>query len=136
MVNREKDSLTLSSLCKNVTDTIFCFRFKDTHCEACIQHAMRLLNSIAEKNHGKIVVLCGYTNYVHFAAFVSKQNNEMLVYNIENIKGWDIDQIEQSYFFIINDRKVHNVFIPLKEDDEYTQHYIHVLLHKYWKMNI
>lgn len=132
--NREKDSLALSSLFQNTKDAILCFRFKDTHCDACVQHAMRLLNDAIEKVHIRTVVLCGYTNYVHFAAFESKQKSEISIYNIENIKDWDIDQIEQSYFFIMNGGRVSQVFIPLKEDDEYTQRYISILSHKYGKL--
>ena len=131
--NRDKDLVTLSSLPQDSTDAILCFRFKDTHCDACIQHAIRLLNEIPTSIQRKIVVLCGYTNYVHFAAFESKQKKEIRTYNVEEIKHWDIDQIEQSYFFVIQNGKIHNVFIPLKEDDKYTQEYIHSLLHKYWE---
>lgn len=131
--NREKDSLTLFSLSQNTTENILCFRFKDTHCDACIQYAMRLLNEVVEKIKGKIVVLSGYTNYTHFAAFASKQKSKISTYNIQNIKDWNIDQIEQSYFFIINDGKIHNVFVPLKEDEIYTQNYIDAMIYKYWE---
>lgn len=132
--NRDKNFITLSSLPQDSTDAILCFRFKDTHCDACIQHAIRLLNEIPTSIQRKIVVLCGYTNYVHFTAFESKQKKEIRTYNVEEIKHWDIDQIEQSYFFVIQNGKIHNVFIPLKEDDKYTQEYIHSLLHKYWNL--
>lgn len=131
--NEEKDSLSFSSLFCDYTNPVLCFRFKDTHCDACIQHAIRMLNSISPKISHQIIVLSGYTNFRQFKAFESSQRGKLKTYNIEDISCWDIDNIEQSYFFILKDGKIHNVFIPLKEDDNYTQDYINTLIHKYWE---
>lgn len=132
--NSDKESLLLSSLPQNATDAVLCFRFKETHCDACIQNTIRLLNEISTSLQGKIAILCGYTNFIHFAAFESKQNKNIAIYNVENITCLDIDKIEQSYFFIIQNGKIHNIFIPLKEDNKYIHEYIHILLHKYWNL--
>ncbi len=134
MIRKENnDSLSLSSLIDECGGPILCFRFKDSHCDACIQHAIRMLHKISTDIPQQIVILSGYTNLLQFKAFESSQKRKLTTYNIEDIPCWDIDAIEQSYFFVLKGDKIHNVFIPLKEDNNYTQDYIHTLMHRYWK---
>lgn len=125
-------SIILSELTNNKDDAILCFRFKEYHCDACVQYIIRLLDDISEVIPEKIVILCGYSNFNQFAAFESCKNKNIAVYNIGDIPEWKVDNIEQSYFFILYQGKICNVFIPLKEDSDYMQKYIHTLLYKYW----
>ncbi|WP_459684801.1 hypothetical protein [Viscerimonas tarda] len=44
-----------------------------------------------------------------------------------------LDEQEQPYFFILNGNlSMRNVFIPTKEDSNYTADYLDCLGHKYW----
>ena len=127
------DSLLLSSLLNAYDVPVLCFRFKDSHCDACIQHAIRLLNKISKDSQCQIVVMSGYANFRQFKAFENSQNGKLVTYNIEDIECWEIDDIEQIYFFVFKDGKIHNVFVPLKEDEIYMQNYINSMIQKYWK---
>lgn len=131
--NISKESFMLSDLDTSSSAPTLCFRFKETHCDACIQHAIRMLNECTATIPNRIIVLSGYSNFTHFAAFESSQNQNISTYNIEEIPCWEVDGIEQSYFFILHQGRIHNLFIPLKEDNNYTDNYIHTLLHKYWE---
>lgn len=112
--------------------TQLCFRFKETHCDACVQKTLNLINEIAESFPIEISVLCSFTNYNQFAAFKSKQSYNIRIINIKEI-SWDVDSIEHSYFFVIDQGRIHNLFIPLKEDWNYVKKYIHTIQHKYWE---
>lgn len=116
----------------NTKEPLFCFRFKETHCDACIQKTLTLLNEINRNFPVRIIVLCSFTNYNQFAAFRSRQSNNIKILNIEEI-SWNVDTIEQSYFFIIQKGYIHNLFVPLKEDWDYVKKYIQIIRHKYWE---
>ncbi len=131
--NSQKEIMYLSEIETATNKPVLCFRFKDTHCDACVQQAVRILNEISSLIPDKIVLLSGYRNFAHFAAFESCQKEKISTYNVKDIPDWEIDTLDQSYFFVLYDNRIHNVFIPLKEDKNYTVEYIHTLLHKYWE---
>lgn len=131
--NAKKDSCLLAELAPPQSAPILCFRFKESHCDACIQHTIRRLNEYAAIIPQKIIVLSGYANFNHFAAFESSQNKNLSIYNVEHIPHWEIEDIEQSYFFVLHEGRIHSPFIPLKEDNNYTDRYIHTLIHKFWE---
>lgn len=116
----------------DINNTQLCFRFKETHCDACVQKTLSLINEIEKLFPVEIIILCSYANYNQFAAFKSKQSNNIQIVNVKEI-SWDVDSIEQSYFFVIDQGRIHNLFIPLKEDWNYVKKYIHTLFHKYWE---
>ena len=107
-----------------------CYRFKETHCDACIQKTLTLINEIEKNFPVKIIILCSYANYNQFAAFRSKQSKNIQIVNIKDI-AWEIDSLEQSYFFIIQKGRIQNLFIPLKEDWNYVMKYIQIIQNKF-----
>ena len=128
---KNKEDITLKTLCKEDSILVF-FRFKETHCDACIQSTLNLLKKfLSEHEIFNIIILSGYANIRQFSAFAQSQSNKMKVYNVENIP-WQVDEIDEPYFFVVTKGKyVNNVFIPLKEDNIYTENYINMLLNKY-----
>ena len=132
--NSQKEINFLSELKLHDDEPTLCFRFKDTHCDACVQQAVRILNEISSFIPNKIILLSGYKNFTHFTAFESCQKEEITTYNIKDIPEWEIESLDQSDFFVCHNGRIHNIFIPIKEDDSYTIDYIHTLLHKYWNL--
>ena len=131
--NSQKEIMYQSEIVTDTNKPTLCFRFKDTHCDACVQQAVRILNEISALIPDEIILLSGYRNFTHFAAFGSCQKEKISTYNVKDIPSWEIDSLDQSYFFVLYNDHIHNVFMPLKEDNNYTVEYIHTLLHKYWK---
>lgn len=127
---QQGDSLRFTDIFKGNNATI-CFRFKESHCDACVQNGMMLLNQVCKQSGQRIVVLCSFVNSHQFLAFSKSQNKLMSLYNIDHLP-WVADKIEEPYFFIVTEgKKIHNFFVPIKEKEELTHTYIHALLHKY-----
>lgn len=129
---KTKNTVQLSSLLKKDCPVLF-FRFKETNCDACILQAIRMLKEI--KVHSpkeNIVILCGYKNVRYFYAYANEEKNDFGVYNIDSLP-LPIDKSDNPYFFIMtNDRVIRNIFIPLKNNRQYTQDYLKCMADKYW----
>lgn len=129
------DTILLSDILKQEENTL-CFRIKETHCDACVQHGLRLLKQVSEEPGSNIVVLCGFMNTRQFVAFSKAQNKRLSVYNVTRI-AWEVDEFDEPYFFVVSkDGKVHNLFVPLKEDERLTERYMHEVQQKYWEEKV
>lgn len=75
-------------------------------------------------------------NTRQFVAFSKAQNKRLSVYNVTRI-AWEVDEFDEPYFFVVSkDRKVHNLFVPLKEDERLTERYMHEVQQKYWEEKV
>ncbi len=129
-----KNKIAFSSLSKETKPSLF-FRFKESHCDLCVQKMFETFKEISDHfpcNH--ITVLCGYDNLRQFHAFAaSSENANFHIYNIERLPVF-IDDIDKPYLFTLSpDMKMHDVFIPIKEIPDYTIDYLDCLKMKYWK---
>lgn len=127
VLDSKGDSITFASIDEEQKGCLF-FRFKETHCDACVMGILQLLKQTVLTNERKIVVLCGYSNAMQFFAF-GKNRKNILVYNIEELP-WELDYMDESYFFTISDGKICDVFVPLKDDFVYLQDYIECMSQK------
>lgn len=128
-----KRIINFSSILKS-NDPVLFFRFKETNCDACIQEAMIMLHEIPSSYSPsvKIVILCSYSNVRQFYAFANEEKEEFEVYNVDSLPLY-IDKLENPYFFVMNqDMRIRNIFIPLKDDSQYTKDYLKCVTNKYW----
>ena len=113
---------------------VLCFRFKETHCDACISTIIRHLSSMKEHfpSNG-IVILSGYSNMRQFNAFAQTQKKTFNVLNANRLLI-PLDEQSDPYFFVLTkDEKVQNVFIPDEKDSKYTKRYLDLVRDKYWE---
>ena len=127
---KNNSNVKLSALLKSGNPKLF-FRFKETDCDACVQSSLRLIEeTTAHMPRSEIVILSGYKNARQFYAYAEQQL--ISVYNADNLPTV-LDEQEQPYFFVMDSNlRMQNVFIPTKEDVNYTADYLNCVSHKYW----
>jgi hypothetical protein len=130
---KDNSRIKLSSLLKDGHPKLF-FRFRETDCDACVQHSLDLIKEAANRIPGEdIIILSGYKNVRQFYAYTKTQ--KLSTYNIED-QSLPLDTQEQPYFFIIADHaRIQNVFVPLKGDKGYTADYLSMMKNKYWHLH-
>lgn len=129
---RTKSNTRLSELVKEGNPLLF-FRFKDTDCDACVQHALHVLKNIALKLHDQqMIILSGYKNVRQFYAFAAHEKKSFKVFNADELSILP-DNYEKPYFFMLNgSMELKDVFFYVKEDTEVTSDYLQSIHHKYW----
>lgn len=130
--NQQK--VSFRTLCQNDSIRLF-FRFKETHCDACIQSTLGVLKEMLAKNENLSVdILCSYLHTRHFLSFAHTWNQKMNVYNVESLPWKNVEKVEAPYFFIVkNGETINNLFITIKEDKQSTEEYMNVIIEKYYK---
>ena len=112
------------------------FRFKENHCDGCVQSSIRLLSQLSDSVPDiEISILCGYNNVRQFQAYAQANRKQFEVYNI-NEMPLAAEIQEQPYFFVVTpDYRIRNVFITTKEDEHFTENYLAAIQNKYWHIH-
>jgi hypothetical protein len=112
------------------------FRFKETHCDGCVQSSVRMLSQLSDSvPELEITVLSGYQNVRQFNAY-SQSQQKFEVYNVNEIP-LPTEYQDQPYLFVVTpDYRIRNVFITVKDDDLLTEQYLKMMQNKYWHSHI
>lgn len=127
-----RDSFLVSSLMEN--KAILLFRFRETHCDLCVNKFMDLLKEIPDDFPSQnLVVLCGYGNVHEYRTFVRKNNLRMPIFNIQEIPDLPIERKDNPYFFVLDaEMKIKNIFIPNENEPDGMNKYLTFIKNKYW----
>lgn len=126
-----RDSCMMSSLFRTKNEVALCYRFKETHCDACIKDACGLIEDISTKWPCEIYIFTNYKHVTQFAAFSnSVKNKDIVVCNVESLP-WQIERADEPYFFVIQNNAIHDIFIHLKENQKENKKYFNNLIKKY-----
>ncbi|MDR1983503.1 MAG: hypothetical protein LBQ28_01565 [Prevotellaceae bacterium] len=134
VIIKDMDGKTLSlDVLSGDNSPRFCFRFKETDCDACINRITRTLSGIAKHfPENGIVILSGYDNARQFYAYAQTINLKFSVYNANKF-NIDLDEHSLPYFFVLTtDGRMRNIFIPDENDTKFTSQYVDVVKKKYW----
>jgi len=133
--SKTQKNIPITSLNKERQPVLF-FRFKESHCDACTQSAIRILREIAPHfPPGGIAILAGYTNVRQFYAFATAEKMNIKVYNIADLP-LHIDKQEKPWFFVLTpEGRMQNVFVPVKGDEQHTKKYLQCITNKYWHVH-
>lgn len=127
-----RDSFFVSSLIEN--KPILLFRFKETHCDLCVNKFMELLKKVPDDFPAQnLVVLCGYANVHEYRTFVRKNNLRMPIFNVREIPDLPIEKKSSPYFFVLDsEMRIKNMFIPDEDEPDNMNKYLAFVKNKYW----
>lgn len=127
-----RDSFPASALIGD--KTVLFFRFKETHCDVCVNKFMELLATIPDDFPAQnLVLLCGYGNVHEYRTFVRKNKLRMQVFNVQEISGLPIERHDKPYFFVLDkELRIKNVFVPDEHNPDYMNRYLAFIKDKYW----
>lgn len=130
---KNKQNIRILDLIDNDVPLLF-FRFKETDCDACIQHILGVLNSVTDKIPGfRVIILSGYKNVRQFYAYANSENKAFDVYNVDELPII-LDHHDKPYFFLLDkDMIFKDVFFYAKEDKRLIDNYLEFIVQKYNK---
>ena len=114
------------------------FYFSETNCWDCIEAALNQIKNIPDSiKLNNYLILCNYSNVRYFQAFIKDIDLKVPIYNNEEKLNIPLENMDVPFFFIINsDLHCKQVFIPIKEIENYTANYLQAMNKKYWSKTI
>jgi len=110
----KRKTVKISSLLNNGPQLFF--RFRESHCDVCINNIFDLLkNTSISFPLDHIVVICGYSNTAQFRSYVTNNDINAPIYNMVDSLPLPMEGMDYPYFFVMDkNRIVQNAFIPIK----------------------
>lgn len=111
------------------------FYFSENHCSDCIKSALNEIINIPDSTTlNNYIILCNYLNARHFQTLLKEYDLRVPIYNINGQRlNIPAEEMNSPFFFIINsDLRCRQVFIPIKEIENYTANYLEKMNKKYW----
>lgn len=115
-LDTNNDSFLLSELVGNKTKVIF--RFSDSHCSYCIEHAMEYFEKKEKEIGAYDLIMAGNFANRHSHSIYTRLNPAIRqkIYNCTESFELPVDSLSLPYIIIINESlETENIFVPLKE---------------------
>lgn len=111
------------------------FYFNEYNCDLCTQNALQKLKKFSKEiGEHNIMAIANYADARHFRAFC---NSEKLPFPIFNANGQSLNlpivNVDMPFFCLLDKGMTsQQIFIPIKEIEEYTSNYLSTMNKKYW----
>lgn len=138
-ISKDLKVMNIQSCRKRLSDIIsnntLVLRYSEMHCNVCIDSIVGKLNlyrdSIGLQN---IILLTNTENMSYVKKFKKINNIHFNIYSIDKVLNSVLVDIGMPYMFIYssNDERIRNVFVPQKENAQFTNEYLHSILLKYY----
>lgn len=105
-------------------NTIF-LRFTETHCNACIDQQIDIINNITKCNKNRIIVLAGYRMHKTLSILKKTYNIQCQIYSLYGENGFGLDHVSAPYYFSIDKNfNIRNAFVALTKYPQNTIDYL------------
>lgn len=132
VVNMQGYKRKLSDIMSNNTLVL---RYSEMHCDVCIDSIVSKL-SIYQDSIGlhNIILFTSTENLKYVKKFKRVNNIHFDIYSISNALDSVLVDIGMPYLFVYSftNKRINNVFVPQKENEKFTDEYLHSILLKYY----
>lgn len=132
VVNMQGYKRKLSDIISNNTLVL---RYSEMHCDVCIDSIVSKL-SIYQDSIGlhNIILFTSTENLKYVKKFKRVNNIHFDIYSISNALDSVLVDIGMPYLFVYSftNKRINNVFVPQKENEKFTDEYLHSILLKYY----
>lgn len=132
VINMQGYKRKLSDIISNNTLVL---RYSEMHCDVCIDSIVSKL-SIYQDSIGlhNIILFTSTENLKYVKKFKRVNNIHFDIYSISNALDSVLVDIGMPYLFVYSftNKRINNVFVPQKENEKFTDEYLHSILLKYY----
>lgn len=118
-----------------ISNNTLVLRYSEMHCDVCIDSIVSKL-SIYQDSIGlhNIILFTSTENLKYVKKFKRINNIHFDIYSISNALDSVLVDIGMPYLFVYSftNKRINNVFVPQKENEKFTDEYLHSILLKYY----
>lgn len=110
------------------------FRYTELHCDVCVDKQIEAIKKISKKIGKKnIIILTEYENLKNLIIFKRLNSLSIPIFNLQNKFNLPIEELDSPYYFVVDkDFVIKDLFIPIKEIENYTNKYLNIIYKKHF----